>query len=292
MVYDIRTDLAKEAVEVWEQGEQAEKLRGVEISSGQVEGLQREVIDILSDEGERSLGKPRGRYVTWSLDVMDRREEEAFTRSVEALAGELRSLLELKEDEGVLVAALGNADITPDALGALAAESVLVTKHLKEQLPGEFRFFRSVSVLRCGVLGTTGLESAELIRAAARLSGCSRVIAVDAICARSTDRLCRTVQLTDAGIVPGSGVGNARAALSAETVGCPVVAVGVPTVVDAATLCADLTGRAPAGGGQPLFVTPRNIDSSVRAAARLIGYAIDLALHPGMTVGDVDTMIG
>ena len=124
MVYDIRTDLAKEAVEVWEQGEQAEKLRGVEISSGQVGGLQREVIDILSDEGERSLGKTRGRYVTWSLDVMDRREEEAFTRSVEALAGELRSLLELKEDEGVLVAALGNADIMPDALGTLAAESV------------------------------------------------------------------------------------------------------------------------------------------------------------------------
>lgn len=290
MVYERRTDLAREAAELFrESGEST--IPGVDLREEESDGVKKEIVEVRSEEGARAIGKPRGKYVSLSLEVMDRREEDAFRRSVEVLAGELRSLLSLRDGDSVLVAALGNRAITPDALGEYAAENVLVTKHMKEIMERDFRAFRSVSLLRCGVLGTTGLESAALVGAAADLSRCSSVIAVDALCARSTDRLCRTVQITDAGIIPGSGVGNARRALSRETIGRTVAAIGVPTVVDAATLCADLCGNVPEMTA-PLFVTPRDIDSRVRAAGRLIGYAINLALHPGLTVEDVDLMLG
>lgn len=287
MVYGMRTDLAKEAAELC--GEALPE--GAEVWEEERGGIRREIVEVRTAAAAAALGKPKGRYVSLSLEALDRREEDAFLRSVNALAEELRALLSLKDGDGVLVAALGNRAITPDALGEYAAENVLVTKHLKELYPEEFRAFRPVSLLRCGVLGTTGMESAVLVGAAAELQRCSAVIAVDALCARSTERLCRTVQLTDAGIVPGSGVGNERSTLSRESMGRTVVAVGVPTVVDAATLCADLCGNAPESAS-PLFVTPRDIDTLVRSAGRLIGYAVDLALHPGLTVGDVDQLIG
>ena len=149
-----------------------------------------------------------------------------------------------------------------------------------------------MSVFRTGVLGTTGIESAALVRGVVSLVRPDRVIAVDALSAREAARLCRAVQVTDAGIVPGSGVGNARSALTEETLGVPVVAVGVPTVVDARTLCADLSGaEIDLPEDTELFVTPRDIDSRVRDSARLVGYAIDLALHDALTIEDIDIFL-
>ena len=287
MVFGIRTDLAREAAELCE-GSLPE---GVEMWEEERGGIRREIVEVRTEAAAQALSKPRGRYVSLSLESLDRREEDAFLRSAAALSEELGALLDLRDGDGVLVAALGNRAITPDALGEYAAENVLVTKHLKELLPEEFRAFRPVTLLRCGVLGTTGLESAALVSAAAEISHCRAVIAVDALCARSTDRLCKTVQLTDAGIVPGSGVGKARTELSEATAGRPVAAIGLPTVVDAATLCADLCGSAPENTA-PLFVTPRDIDTQVHSAGRLIGYAVNLALHPGLTVSDVDMLLG
>lgn len=287
MVNRTRTDLAKEAAELC-----AECLpEGVKVWEEERGGIRREIVEVRTEAAARELGKPAGRYVSFSMEALDRREEDAFLRSAAALSEELSALLNLRDGDGVLVAALGNRAITPDALGEYAAENVLVTKHLRELVPEEFHAFRPVSLLRCGVLGTTGLESAALVGATAELSGCRAVIAVDALCARSADRLCKTVQLTDAGIVPGSGVGNARTELSETTVGRPVAAIGVPTVVDAATLCADLCGCAPESTA-PLFVTPRDIDTQVHSAGRLIGYAVNLALHPGLTVSDIDMLLG
>ena len=224
------------------------------------------------------------------------------SRSTRSSAREIRTQLAMKPEESVLVVGLGNPDITPDAVGPLAAECVLVTRHLKTRLPEEFAAFRPVSVFRTGVLGTTGIESAALVRGVVSLVRPDRVIAVDALSAREAARLCRAVQVTDAGIVPGSGVGNARSALTEETLGVPVVAVGVPTVVDAATIVSDAMTEfisalslsdlqkldererqelarellSPQLNG--LFVTPKNIDDSVKNLSFLISEGLNIAL--------------
>lgn len=278
-----RTDLASESRDLWRKSAGATSaLPGVRAEKERRHGLELDCIEILDAEGETALGKPVGRYLTLRLDALERREQDAFERSCAALSSLLGELLELREGESVLVVGLGNEAITPDALGPLAARHTMVTRHLKEQLPTDFAAFRSVSVFCSGVLGTTGLESSALTAAVSSLSRPARIVAVDALCAAEAEKLCRTVQVSDAGIVPGSGVGNARAALCRETLGVPVVAVGVPTVVDAVTFGAGESG---------LIVTPRDIDRQVRDCARLIGYALNLALHPGLTIGDVDMFL-
>ncbi len=286
-----RTDLAVEARDLWQQG-QGERLEGLVTAREQRQGFNVDLVEIRTEQAAKKLCKPAGRYVTVELDTLIRREEDAFRRGCEVLAGELRRQLRLEPGSSVLVVCLGNPDITPDAVGPLTAEHVLVTRHLRERLGEDFTCFRPVSVFRAGVLGTTGVESAELTAAVAERIRPDRIVAVDALAARQLSRLCQAVQISDTGIIPGSGVGNARSALTAETLGVPVVAVGVPTVVDAATLCADLTGSEAPPEAAELFVSPRNIDSRVRGVARLLGYSIDLALQEGMTTEDVDMYLG
>lgn len=283
MNYSLRTDLASESRDLWRKSAgDTSALPGVSAAKETREGLELDRIEILDERGERALGKPTGRYLTLRLDALERREADAFERSCTVLAGLLREALALEGGESVLVVGLGNEAITPDALGPLAARHTMVTRHLKERLPGEFAAFREVSVFCSGVLGTTGLESSALVGAVSSLSRPGRIVAIDALCAAGAEKLCRTVQVSDAGIVPGSGVGNARAALSRETLGVPVAAVGMPTVVDAAVFGA---------GEEGFIVTPRDIDRQVRDGARLIGYALNLALHPGLTIADVDMFL-
>ena len=189
---------------------------------------------------------------------------------------------------------LGNRAITPDALGPKVHDHTLVTRHLVEGCPEHFGGFRPVAALSAGVLGTTGMESGELVQAVCRRLEPACVVAVDALASRSLKRLCRTVQLSDTGIAPGSGVGNHRAALDRASLGVPVLAVGVPTVVDGATLAADLLGTAelpPLGEGRDLLVSPKDIDSQVSDLAKVIGYGIGLALHPGLRVEDLDLLL-
>ncbi len=187
------------------------------------------------------------------------------------------------------MAGLGNRDITPDAVGPHAVENTMVTRHLVQQLPDQFGSFRQVTAVAAGVLGTTGMETQEMIRGVVEQVRPSGVIAVDALASRALNRVCSTVQITDTGIVPGSGVANSRAALNRETLGIPVIAVGVPTVVDAGTLAADvateagqkdLDSEALAKFGGSLMGTPRDIDARVADMAKVIGYGINLALHP------------
>ena len=283
-----RTDLALEAKEIWEEGAaEAAVLEGVEAAAGEREGAPTETVHILDRRGEEALGKPVGRYVTLTLDGLARREEGAFGRAARAVAGELAGLLEGVPAGGLaLVVGLGNRAITPDALGPKVHDHTLVTRHLVEGCPEHFGGFRPVAALSAGVLGTTGMESGRLEPAC--------VVAVDALASRSLKRLCRTVQLSDTGIAPGSGVGNHRAALDRASLGVPVLAVGVPTVVDGATLAADLLGTAelpPLGEGRDLLVTPKDIDSQVSDLAKVIGYGIGLALHPGLRVEDLDLLL-
>ena len=279
-----RTDLACESRDVWLRTHGA-ALAGVSARQETRDGLGVETVEILDEGAAEELCKPMGRYVTISLDALVRREEDAFRRACGVLAREIRTQLAMEPEESVLVVGLGNPDITPDAVGPLAAECVLVTRHLKTRLPEEFAAFRPVSVFRTGVLGTTGMESAAQIRTLVRELKPDCLIVIDALAGADPSRLCRTVQVCDSGIAPGSGVGNDREPLNRDTLGIPVAAIGVPTVIDASAL----------GGGDAvagMFVTPRNIDSDVRRAGRLIAYGINLALHRDITVADIDMLVG
>lgn len=291
----IRTDLAMEA-EALQQENGA--LPGVRAFREQRGGFFVTEVEITDARGEQALSKPRGRYITLELDALLRREENAFCEAAELLARELRGLLHLENNGNYLVVGLGNRDITPDAVGPEAVDCVMVTRHLTQRMPRDFAAFRPVCALCSGVLGTTGMESSDLIRAVVQQLRPNAVIVIDALASREPQRLCRTVQLSDTGIVPGSGVGNARQAINRETLGVPVIAVGVPTVVDAATLTVDLAARAGAalertdfGEAGRMIVTPRDIDKNVRDIAKLIGYGLNLALHDGLTVADVDMFL-
>lgn len=296
-----RTDLAVEATQLWqEQAGETTQLRGVQARDSVREGYKVTTVRILDESGAQALGKPVGTYITVELDGLLRREEDAFPRAARALAAELRGLLDLKEGDAVLVAGLGNRAITPDGIGPKAADHTLVTRHLVERVPEQFGAFRPVSALAAGVLGTTGMESGELVSAVVEKTRPACVLAVDALASRSLRRVGRTVQLSDTGIVPGSGVGNHRMALNRETLGVPVIAIGVPTVVDAATLACDLLSEAgredldPAalsGAGENLIVTPREVDTQVGDLAKVIGYGIDLALQSGLDVADIDLLL-
>lgn len=282
-----RTDLALEARELWqESAEKTTRLNGVKATKQRAEGYPVTRVDILDERGEQALGKPRGTYRTIDLTTFWQRKSDFFERAVRAVGGQLKELL---PGEGpVLVIGLGNGAMTPDAIGPLAADSVLVTRHLIAAMPKHFSGFRPVAVFRTGVLGTTGVESAETVRGLVAEVQPSLVIAVDALASRRVGRVCATVQLSDTGIIPGSGVGNHRSALNQETLGVPVFAIGVPTVVDSATLAADLMEEAGLAdidadklrsSQQNLMVTPRDIDQQVRDLGKVVGYGINWALQ-------------
>ena len=214
----------------------------------------------------------------------------------ELLAGELRKLL--PEEGPVLVAGLGNRFVTPDALGPRMADRVLATRHIGGELArlSGLDGLRPVAVLAPGVLGSTGVESGEAVAALTAALHPAAVIAVDALAARSLSRLGCTVQLTDAGISPGEGVGNRRPALSWESLGAPVIALGVPTVVDAAALAAGLMGGDPpseavAPRGAAMIVTPREIDLLVDRAARVLAMAVNRALNHDLSQEDFARLV-
>lgn len=293
-----RTDLALEAQELWkESAEKTTRLPGVRARTRRREGWPITRVEILNDTGAKALGKPVGTYVTVDLTAFRDRREDFFGRAVRALGAELRELL--PQEGTALVVGLGNRAMTPDAVGPQALDHLLVTRHLLRAMPQQFSGLRPVAAVRTGVLATTGLESAELVRGAAETVRPDFIVAVDALAARRMARVCATVQVSDTGIAPGSGVGNRRMALNQESLGVPVFAVGIPTVVDGATLAADLMEEAGVpeldpealrGRGQPLMVTPQDIDARVRDLSKVVGYALNWALQ-GLDVDEIDALL-
>lgn len=285
-----RTDLAVEAAELLQNGSTLE-LPGVTQREYEDEGCGITEVVISTEEGANKIGKPIGTYLTLELSTIVRRETDAFPRATHVVAHELSKLIQGEEKASVLVVGLGNRMVTPDAIGPRAADYIMITRHLIRQQPEKFAPFRPVSALAAGVLGTTGVESGELVEAVTREIQPDLVIAVDALAARSVHRLCSTIQIADTGIVPGSGVGNSRKALNQETLGVPVIAIGVPTVVDAATLAEDLTGKHTKNQLGNLLVTPKDIDVLVSDMAKVVGYGIDLALQDGLDIPDIDLFL-
>lgn len=272
------------------------RLSGVTAEEDFLFGLPFTRVTVLNEAGEQAIGKPPGVYLTLELPEVPR-DRDAILQTARAVSGMLQQLPCLPETGLVLVAGLGNRNITPDAIGPKTADGILVTRHLIQSMPEEFSTFRPVVGISPGVTGTTGMESGELIQAVVKKLKPACLIAVDALAARRQERVCHTIQASDTGIVPGSGVGNARMALNRETLGIPVIAVGIPTVVDAGTLCLDLLEEAgrtdfdPAifrREGEEWFVTPRNIDHQVDVLSRVLSLGISSTLHVDISVEKVD----
>lgn len=290
---EIRTDLALERAGELEDG--GGLPRGVSVKTEHRHGIEATVVTISTKAGEGAIGKPKGTYVTVELSSVLRREKGSFDGAVQCIADYLREMLKLPNRLPVLVAGLGNREVTPDAIGPLTADHILVTRHMVAAVPETFGEFRPVSATVPGVLGTTGVESAETVRALVERIGAAAVIAVDALAARDTGRLCSTLQISNTGISPGSGIGNRRNALDQKTIGCPVIALGVPTVTDAATMASDLFQRAGMEVEEEqlrkvstgMIVTSGDIDRRVREIARVLAYAINGALHEDLTLDEL-----
>lgn len=289
----IRTDLAMEAHQLWQETSgKTTKLSGVSAREEKLEGFSLTCVEILDREGESALGKPQGTYMTLDVSALWRRENDVFLRAAQATAAMLKPLL--PKEGTVLVAGLGNPSMTADALGPRMLDHLLVTRHLLEVLPG----FRSVAGLGAGVLGSTGMEAAEWICGAADHVKPAAVVIVDALAARNLDRLCSSIQISDTGLIPGSGVGNHRLALNKAALGVPVISVGVPTVVNVETAAKDLLVQAggdeakiPKLQGKGLFVTPDDIDMKVFELAKVIGYGLNLAFQPGIELEDLEALL-
>ena len=294
-----RTDLALEAHALWLAAAKSNTDLGIKTSEHDCCGYHITTVNVPDESCAKALGKPKGSYVTLDLRNYWTHSSSAFEHAVCALAQELRSLItRCQGGKCVLVVGLGNDAMTPDAIGPKSAEHILVTRHLKRE--SAFSSFASVSVLVPGVLGRTGMEAAEIVHGAVNTIRPDLIVAIDALASQRLSRLCTTVQLSDTGIIPGSGVGNDRCALDHKTLGAPVIAVGVPTVVDAATLCADVLEEAHITGFDPealrgherVMVTPRDIDAQIEEFSRIIGYGINLALQPTLTLKDIMDLLG
>lgn len=290
-----RTDLAVEAREIALTGKKGD-IDGVIYEEVNEKGTRYQKMTVINENGSKLIGKPIGTYYTAEIASVLRRESETFTDTVTVISNLIKELTSSIKGEGcTLVVGLGNRDITPDGIGPRCAESVLVTRHLKEHAPEDFSFLSPVAVISPGVLGTSGIESADYIKWVCVNLKPKQILVIDALAAKNLDRLCKTVQITDTGITPGSGVGNSRSAINKELMGVPVVAIGVPTVVDIRSLIAEIGSEQlpdEIAKSNEMIVTPRNIDSEIVCSGRVVAYAINLALHDGLTVEDIDMMVG
>lgn len=294
---EFRTDLALENKE--ELGGNVP--RGVAVDELSIGRARITRIRVENEEGAAALSRPKGNYITIEVPPFSDTAGEIDER-ITAVSTELAKLL--PEEGEILVAGLGNSDITPDALGPKAAARVLATRHISGELARSAGLgdLRKVSVVSPGVLGQTGIETGELLAGIAEKTHPAAVIAVDALASRRLSRLGCTIQISDTGISPGSGVGNHRQEISRKTLGVPVIAVGVPTVVDAATLVCDLAGAtdeersrlkaAVEPRGASMVVTPREIDLLIDRAADMVSLGINQALHPHILPEDMKMLVG
>ena len=270
-----RTDIALESFE--ESGKTA--LPGVQVRHGG--GIT--YVRVLNEYGSHLLGKPVGEYITVEVPSFVN-DTDIFDGRLKRIASILKELLPA-ECDNILAVGLGNMDITADALGPKTGNYIFATRHLTSKLKKDMGFegLKTVSCVCTGVLGETGIESAEIIKGIASVVKPSCVIAVDALAATSARRLGTTVQLSTAGIVPGSGVGNHRFEISRKTLGVPVISIGIPTVISASVI----SGKQ----GDSMFVTPREIDRLTEQGAKLIGMSINLCLQSSIDERDLYALV-
>jgi spore protease len=312
MAFVGRSDLAVETREMVQKGSQRE-IPGVEVNNENIENIAITRVKIKNDEGSKTMGKPIGSYITLDIPELNQNIKEINDKTVNALADEIKKICRLSERSTVLVVGLGNWNITPDALGPKVVSRIAVTRHLIEYAPEYIdKDARPVCVLAPGVLGITGIETGDVIKGVVEKIKPDLVIAIDALASRRMERISTTIQIADTGINPGSGVGNKRMQLNYVTLGVPVLAIGVPTVVDAVTMANDalelmvdtITKQAEEGtefyqmlknmqqGDKydlikeilspyvgDLVVTPKEIDSIISNVSGVVADAINVAMH-------------
>ncbi len=318
----IRTDLAVEAREMLLQEPSGGDIPGVESQSLEEGDMHISRVKVTSPEAAEKLGKVMGSYITIEARGLRRKDPQLQEEVSQALARELGLLMGLEKEakKTVLVIGLGNWNVTPDALGPRVVQGLLVTRHILALEPETLGpGFRSVAALSPGVLGLTGVETGEIVQGLVEKVRPDMILTVDALAARNMERLHTTIQIADTGIHPGSGVGNRRLPINRETMGMPVYALGVPTVVDAVTIAVDAMNQlveslkdsageeskvyqvlrdmswddkrrlltevlSPYNGN--LMVTPKEVDTLIEDTARLIAGGINAALHPNIEPAD------
>ncbi|AEF93941.1 spore protease [Desulfotomaculum nigrificans CO-1-SRB] len=311
---NINVDLAVEAHEIV-RGQTGQEIPGCRMDKETYTNATVTIVHIEEKYAEEIMGKPRGTYITIEAPAIRENNRQAHQDIVEVLGKQLATLFNLPEHANVLVVGLGNWNATPDALGPKVVGMTLVTRHMYHYAPEEIRGgMRSVSALAPGVLGITGIETAEIIKGVVDRVKPELIIAVDSLASRAVERIGTTIQLADTGISPGSGIGNKRTGINKETMGIPVIAIGVPTVVHAAVIAGETLDRLvettkndpnllaisqkmnsqefqsivnevlkPYTSGQ-LVVTPKEIDQLIQNTATIIAGGISLALHPAISI--------
>ena len=312
-MYQIRTDLALETQEKMQ--EDKVDLKGVSFSEEEIDtNLVISTVVIETENGAKTMGKPKGTYITIEAGNMDEEDEDYHREISTQLARVIKKLVPVKKEElSVLVVGLGNRAVTPDSLGPRVVDNLYITRHILNEY-GKFAFGKEgvnrISSIVPGVMAQTGMESMEIVAAVVKETKPDFVIVVDALAARNTKRLNRTIQVTDTGLNPGSGVGNHRHGINEKSLGVPVVAIGIPTVVDAATIVNDtmasllsalsqneewkrignsvnelndsekyeLIRELLSPGLNIMFVTPKDIDESVKRLSFTISEGINMAL--------------
>nr|AIF26038.1 putative spore protease [uncultured bacterium Ad_125_D08] len=304
----IRTDMAVEAFENVEGG----SVEGVRVSRWETDGVEITEVLITDNEAAQLLGKPRGSYLTLECPLLLERDPDARLAVASILSEEIGRLLPEREAGApVLVVGLGNRDITPDSLGPGVVDRTLVTRHI-QGAPFAAGNMDSVCAVAPGVLGVTGIESMELVEAVSRAVRPRVILCVDSLAARDSHRIGCSIQLTDTGIQPGAGVGNHRRPLTRESVGAPVISLGMPTVIYAATLARDAFAWLARREGDAedheealadmekallgdaigeMIVTPRDIDAIVQDAVGIIASGINRALHPNLSDAEISAMM-
>lgn len=285
---NIRTDLAVERLEI--SGEVLPK--GVDKTEETRENIKITKVSIKEDSASNILGKPVGEYIT--LEIADLKNSTGnFEGEVVTISEEISKMI--AKQGLVLVVGLGNSDITPDALGPMTTKDILATRHISEELATNIGLpgLRAVAAISPSVLGKTGMETAEIISSICKEVKPQTVIVIDALASKSIDRLGKTVQISNTGISPGSGVENKRKELSEATLGVPVISIGIPTVVDMTTIAYDLLGEGyksekVSTRGRSLMVTPREVDVIVKQSSKLISLSINKALQPALTLEEIE----
>lgn len=292
-IMGLRTDLAIESAQSVN-ASAANSYPGIDIKEFMKAECKVTEVNVETEKAAKEIGKVTGRYIT--IETVGTSGLDAypdyFEDQVNLIAEEINSLA--KADGPVLIIGLGNNDITPDALGPMVAKQIFATRHIPVEMPGfeEFSHLRSVAVMAPGVLGQTGIEVAEIVKSVCDSIKPSLVVCIDALACAEIDRLGNTIQLTDTGISPGSGVKNSRKELSKATLNAPVIALGVPTVVDMKTIAESIVKKPVKNDKfKNMMVTPRSVDNLIERAAKLIAMGINRAFQPSMTTEDIMSLM-
>lgn len=296
MIHKIRTDLALEARESFKDDDA--EIRGVELKEefDKKNNIRISTLIIKDEKGAAAMQKPIGTYITIEAPDINKSDDDYHKRVSDEVAKNLRKLAGDLKKEDILIVGLGNRDVTPDALGPMVVDNLFITRHLIKEYGREFKEknkLGSISAISPGVMAQTGMETVEIIKGIVKETKPKLIIVIDALASRSVHRVNTTIQITDTGINPGSGVGNNRKAINQESIGTKVIALGVPTVVDAFTIVADTMASYMQTGGfseveinkfineirsnqiENMFVTPKNIDESIKR----ISYTVSEALN-------------